>query len=201
MLQQLESAARALKREVLALYYAANDARTAWYAKAIPFIALCYALSPVDLIPDFIPILGLLDDLILLPALIWLAIHLIPHEVMQDARRRAAEEPVRLAPNWLTACLIGAVWIASAELLLYWTIERFGSEELKDDRLPVLLLTSAFFALFFCLWLSSAIQHEAAKASKHPTGTAHAANNGQPGGRHEDGLGTDVQQPLLASEV
>jgi len=70
---KLNEWARALKRESLALYYAARDPRTPWYAKLLAGAIVAYALSPIDLIPDFIPVLGLVDDLLLLPAAIWLA--------------------------------------------------------------------------------------------------------------------------------
>lgn len=72
---------KALKHEVLALHYAIQDPRTPFLAKLLPLVALGYALSPLDLIPDFIPILGLVDDLLILPGLIWLSLHLIPHQV------------------------------------------------------------------------------------------------------------------------
>lgn len=86
MLEKLKSHARALKKEILAIYLAANDPRTPWYAKAIALITVAYALSPIDLIPDFIPVLGYLDDLIIVPAGIALAIRLIPAEALEDAR-------------------------------------------------------------------------------------------------------------------
>ncbi len=72
---------KALKQDVLALYYAAHDPRTPWLARLLPLLAVAYALSPLDLIPDFIPVLGLLDDLLLLPVLIWLSVKLIPQQV------------------------------------------------------------------------------------------------------------------------
>jgi len=78
MLNRLKQWARALKRDVLALYLAARDPRVPWYAKALALVTAAYALSPIDLIPDFIPVLGYLDDLILLPGLIWLTVRLIP---------------------------------------------------------------------------------------------------------------------------
>ena len=86
MLNQLKSRASALKHEALAVYLAAKDPRTPWYAKLIAFITLAYAFSPIDLIPDFIPILGYLDDLFIVPAGIALAIRLIPAEVLEEAR-------------------------------------------------------------------------------------------------------------------
>ncbi len=67
-----------MTRESLALYYVARDPRTPWYAKLLAGAIVAYALSPIDLIPDFIPVLGLLDDLLLLPAAIWLAVRLVP---------------------------------------------------------------------------------------------------------------------------
>ena len=82
MLEQLKSRARALKNEALAVYLAAKDPRTPWYAKLIAFVTIAYAFSPIDLIPDFIPILGYLDDLFIVPAGIALAIRLIPAEVL-----------------------------------------------------------------------------------------------------------------------
>ncbi len=82
LVQRFQKAAKALKREVLTLYYACADPRTSWVMKLLPLLAIAYALSPIDLIPDFIPVLGLLDDLIILPLLIWLSIKLIPPEVV-----------------------------------------------------------------------------------------------------------------------
>jgi len=83
---------RSWKREGYALYYAARDPRTPWLVKLVAGAVVAYALSPIDLIPDFIPVIGYLDDLLLLPLGIWLALRLIPRPVMEDARRRAAEE-------------------------------------------------------------------------------------------------------------
>ena len=91
MLKKLKSRARALKNEVFAIYLAAKDPRTPWYAKAIAFITVAYALSPIDLIPDFIPILGYLDDVIIVPAGIAFAIRLIPAEVLAEAREKAEQ--------------------------------------------------------------------------------------------------------------
>ncbi len=81
---------RSLKREILALYLACRDPRTPWYAKLVVGLNVAYALSPIDLIPDPIPVLGYLDDLILLPLGILLARKLIPDDVIEDCRRRAS---------------------------------------------------------------------------------------------------------------
>ena len=80
----LKERAKALKAELLALHYACADPRTSWAPKAIILFALAYALSPIDLIPDFIPVLGVLDDLIIVPGLIALAIRLLPAEVLSE---------------------------------------------------------------------------------------------------------------------
>ena len=84
--------ARALKREVHAVGIAALDPRTPWTAKLIASLVLAYALSPIDLIPDFIPVLGQLDDLLLVPLGIALVIKLIPADVLAEARARADEK-------------------------------------------------------------------------------------------------------------
>src|SRR5882757_76682 len=91
MLARLKSWARSIKRDVHALYFAARDPRVPWYAKALAVVVAGYALSPIDLVPDFIPIIGYLDELILLPLGIWLVVALIPHEVMVEYRARAGE--------------------------------------------------------------------------------------------------------------
>src|ERR1700752_4608046 len=90
-----------LKRDVHAVYLAARDPRTPWYVKALAFPVAAYALSPIDLIPDFIPVLGYVDDLLIVPLGIALVIRLIPAEVMQNHRAvaaLAAERPGRRAP-------------------------------------------------------------------------------------------------------
>lgn len=116
--------ARALKTEVYALYLAARDPRTPWYAKTFAALVVAYALSPIDLIPDPIPILGYLDDLILVPIGVAISLHMIPPEVMADSRAHANDilnsgKPV----SWLGAAIIGTIWIALACLGL-WLVWR-----------------------------------------------------------------------------
>lgn len=120
MFDRLRRWARALKRDVVALYLAARDPRVPWYAKAVAACVAAYALSPIDLIPDFIPVLGYLDDLIILPLGILLAVRLVPPEVMAELRaeadRRAARPTSRIA-----AIVIVALWLSAGALLL-WSV-------------------------------------------------------------------------------
>src|SRR6266496_916702 len=111
MLSQFRTRAQALKREVIAVYLAARDPRTPWYAKALIFLIVAYMFSPIDLIPDFIPVLGYLDDLLIVPSGIWLAIRLIPVEVMAEARAMAATEGVDRNVGKIGAVIIILVWI------------------------------------------------------------------------------------------
>jgi uncharacterized membrane protein YkvA (DUF1232 family) len=102
----------ALKRETLALYLAARHPRTPWYARILVAAIAAYALSPIDLIPDFIPVLGLVDELVLLPLAIALALQLIPHDVIVECRTRAAEAFATGRPVSRSAALaIMLVWI------------------------------------------------------------------------------------------
>ncbi len=87
---RLKARARAIENRSLCIYLAARDPRTPWYAKALIFFVVAHTFSPIDLIPDFIPILGYLDDLIITPGGIWLAVRLIPPEVLAEARATAA---------------------------------------------------------------------------------------------------------------
>ncbi|HLE66701.1 MAG TPA: DUF1232 domain-containing protein [Burkholderiales bacterium] len=114
--------AHALKRESLALYYAARDPRTPWYAKVVAGAVVAYALSPIDLIPDFIPVLGYLDDLLLLPLGIWLALGLVPAPVLADARRRA-EATLERPRSRTAAVVIVAIWVVGAIALGTWLLQ------------------------------------------------------------------------------
>lgn len=107
--------ARSLKRDVVALWFACKDARTPRWAKAVAVFTVGYALSPIDLIPDFIPVLGFVDDAIILPGLIWLVLRIIPPDVMADCREKAEHwlmaghrKPVS---RWGAAAII-ALWLA-----------------------------------------------------------------------------------------
>ncbi len=91
MLSRIKLWAAGLKRDVHAIYLASRDPRVPWYAKALAIAVAGYALSPIDLIPDFIPIIGYLDELILLPLSIGLVVSLIPPEIMTEYRARAEE--------------------------------------------------------------------------------------------------------------
>ncbi len=114
LIENLRTKARALKRETVALYFAARDPRTPWAAKLVIAIVVAYALSPIDLIPDFIPVLGYLDDLVLLPLGIFLALRLIPATVLADARQAAQQASGNLARSRVAAIVIGVLWTIGA---------------------------------------------------------------------------------------
>ena len=111
MLDQLKARVRELKREVYAIYIAARDPRTPWYVKALIFFVVAHTFSPIDLIPDFIPILGYLDDLVITPGGIWLAVRLIPPEVLEEARVTAATQGVSRSVGTVGAAMIIFTWI------------------------------------------------------------------------------------------
>lgn len=117
--------ARSIKRDVHALYLSARDPRTPWYAKAVAIAVAGYALSPIDLIPDFIPIVGYLDDLILVPLGILLAVRLIPAEIMAEHRATATlagERPV----SRIAAAVIVGVWIVVLAIASAFAWRQFG---------------------------------------------------------------------------
>ena len=119
MLDQLKTRARQLKREVHTVAIAARDPRTPWYVKALIFFVVAHTLSPIDLIPDFIPVLGYLDDLLITPGGLWLAVRLIPPEVMVDARASAADDSLDGHTGWVGVVLIVFAWIITAAGLIY----------------------------------------------------------------------------------
>lgn len=118
MIARLKEWARALKRDVLALWLAARDPRVPWYAKLLAGLVAAYALSPIDLIPDFIPVLGLLDDLLIVPAGIWLSIRLIPPAVFAQLRAAAQDRPWPVSRLGLALVLIAWLIIARAVIRL-----------------------------------------------------------------------------------
>ena len=106
-----------MKIEVYALSLAYRDPRVPWYARAFAAGVAAYAFSPIDLIPDFIPVLGYLDDLLLVPLGIFLALKMIPPEVMAECREQAAAQADQRRPvNRAAAAVIVAIWIALAAL-------------------------------------------------------------------------------------
>ncbi|PYE55710.1 YkvA family protein [Deinococcus yavapaiensis] len=109
MIAKLKTAARLLKRDVLALSIAARDPRTPAHAKLFALFVVAYALSPIDLIPDFIPVLGYLDDVILVPLGLWLALRMIPGDVMTDARAKAATM-TRRGKSVVGALIVVLLW-------------------------------------------------------------------------------------------
>ncbi len=114
----LKERIRAMKLEVMALAVAAQDTRTPRRAKILLLFLLAYAASPIDLIPDFIPVLGLLDELVLLPLGVWLVVRMIPPDVMEAARARAREG--RLPANWVAGVFVLLLWMASIAAVIWW---------------------------------------------------------------------------------
>ena len=120
MATRLRNWAVVIRRDSIALYLAARDPRTPWYAQLLAALVVAYALSPIDLIPDFIPVLGLLDDLLLVPAGLWLVLRLIPTDVICDCRARATRIATRPVSR-LAAFVIVVIWIVVA-LLMVWAV-------------------------------------------------------------------------------
>ena len=121
-LSRLRARARELRRDTYALYLAVRDPRTPWYAKVLAGAIVAYALSPIDLVPDFVPVLGYLDDLLIVPAGLSLALRLVPADVMADCRARAialSERPASRAG----AVVVVAIWLAAAALLIWIAYE------------------------------------------------------------------------------
>jgi uncharacterized membrane protein YkvA (DUF1232 family) len=126
MIENLKQWARSIKRDAHALYLAARHPQTPWYAKGLAIAVAAYALSPIDIIPDFIPIIGLLDEALLLPLAIVGVLKLIPADIIAESRaiavRAAAAQPV----SWAAAGFIATVWgvaiVGTAWLTLKWSV-------------------------------------------------------------------------------
>jgi uncharacterized membrane protein YkvA (DUF1232 family) len=127
---RLRQWARRLKRDVTALYLAAGDPRVPWYAKAVAMVVAAYALSPIDLIPDFVPVLGYLDDLLIVPLGILLAVKLVPPALMAEFRETASRTGSRPSIGRWGALLIATLWLVAIIVLVRWLIEHYA------DRLP-----------------------------------------------------------------
>lgn len=116
----LKERCKKIKQDIPTLCLALKHLKTPWYAKGILAVAVAYALSPLDLIPDFIPVLGYLDDVILLPALILLAIRLIPDAVYQECRTQAEILQFRKGKKmWYYAIPVAAIWVAVLGIILW----------------------------------------------------------------------------------
>jgi uncharacterized membrane protein YkvA (DUF1232 family) len=133
ILTSLRERARHLKAETFALYLAARHTATPWYAKLMVAAIVAYALSPIDLIPDFVPILGYLDDLVLIPLGVTLSIRMIPPAVMSECRAQAREVMANGKPvSRVAGVVIVLIWLTLVVLFAIWTYEAFAS----DYRVP-----------------------------------------------------------------
>jgi uncharacterized membrane protein YkvA (DUF1232 family) len=127
-METLRRRARALKAETLTLYYVARDPRVPWYARLFVAAVVAYALSPIDLIPDFVPVLGYLDDLILVPLGLALALRMVPRPILEACRVRAHAEVAANRPtSRIALAVIIGVWIAGAALAVWLLIRAFVS--------------------------------------------------------------------------
>ena len=121
--QRLRAWARAIKRDGVALWFACRHPDTPWYVKALGAFVVAYALSPIDLVPDFIPVLGYVDDVLLLPALIWLAVRLMPAAVLAASREQAsawmATSGAKPRSRWGIVLVLG-VWAVAAYGIWRW---------------------------------------------------------------------------------
>ena len=111
-----------LKTEVHALYLASREPRVPWYAKVLMALLIGYAICPIDLIPDFIPVLGQIDDLIIMPAGISVVVKMIPKDVMEECRRKARDEPIDTKTKWVVAFIIISIWVLVIYLIIRFVL-------------------------------------------------------------------------------
>ena len=121
--------ARALKQQTLVVYFAARDPRTPWLARLLAVGVAAYALSPIDLIPDFIPVLGYLDDLLIVPLGVMLVLRMVPAEVLASSRARAEEAATRPTSRGM-AVVIVAIWAMAIGAIAWWAWHTFGGKAL-----------------------------------------------------------------------
>ncbi len=127
MLNNLRQKAEDLKKETYALFLAYRDPRVPWYAKAVAAATVAYAVSPIDLIPDFIPVLGLLDDLVLVPLGITLAVRLIPAEIMAECRQKAHQKLQGTGSLGRKAAIVVVlIWLLGLALLVWMILKAMG---------------------------------------------------------------------------
>src|SRR3972149_10593179 len=108
-----------LGAEIIALYFASKHPRTPWYAKALAALVIGYALSPIDLIPDFIPVVGYLDDLIIVPAGIALLVKIIPRDILEECRAKAQSDlSGGKSKNWVAGIIIVLIWLSAIYFIL-----------------------------------------------------------------------------------
>ena len=120
MIKRLRRFAQDMKVQLQVLYLASRDPRTPLAAKLLLMVVIAYALSPIDLIPDFIPLIGYLDDLILLPLGIYLAMRLVPPELWRELQARAKAQPLSLPQNRVAGVVIAIGWIAVLVAIAHW---------------------------------------------------------------------------------
>jgi uncharacterized membrane protein YkvA (DUF1232 family) len=126
LIEKLKQRARRLKAETFALYLAARHPDTPWYAKLLVAAIVAYAFSPIDLIPDFIPIVGYLDDLVILPIGIALAIKLVPPTVLAECRAMGQEVMVNGKPvSRVAGAVVAIIWLSLTALCIMWAYEAF----------------------------------------------------------------------------
>ena len=118
-LERAKDWARSVKRDAIALWIAARDPRVPWYAKALAAVVAAYAFSPIDLIPDFIPVLGYLDDLLIVPAGMLLVVRLIPAELMVEFRAEASRRTHRPTSR-AGVVVIALAWMTALALVVWW---------------------------------------------------------------------------------
>ncbi|MCP3760928.1 YkvA family protein [Domibacillus sp. A3M-37] len=124
-MNRLKNWAKQLKRRLFVLYFAYQDERVPWYAKVFTACVVAYAFSPIDLIPDFIPILGYLDDLILVPLGIFLALKMIPEPVIADCEVKAEELIKNGKPkNWVAGAVVLFIWVLALSWIGVWMLQR-----------------------------------------------------------------------------
>lgn len=121
MLKRWKETVRRLKQEIYTLYLASKDPAIPFAAKVVIVITVAYALSPIDLIPDFIPIIGYLDDLLILPLGIWLSLKLIPKPLLERYRQMATEQLQQQKPNFIMAAFIIIVWL----MIGFWLYQSY----------------------------------------------------------------------------
>lgn len=119
MFEKIKIWAKELKLNLKALQIALAEDLVPWHVKLLIIFTLGYAFSPIDLIPDFIPVIGLLDDLLILPGLIFLILHLIPKKTMEYCRKEAKTRPPKTRTNWVAGIIVVVLWLVATAWILF----------------------------------------------------------------------------------